>query len=159
MLLWVNCGCSMQMKCSLIEGNLLYTNGEKVTIEFQPSADQAWQFWANNELTQSATYPSMFAKVHKSELSYIGGSIGTDTTDKWAIPNKESREIDLALLEIKRNELAEKNLSPQNFHRKELEFNGRERTFDSLVHLELGCLLTVNGLIPFISKSTIGVIS
>ena len=116
--LWMQHADEMQ----LIEGNLLYINGEKVTIEFQPSADQAWQFWANNELTQSATYPSMFAKVHKSELSYIGGSIGTDTTDKWAVPNKESREIDLALLEIKRNELAEKNLSPQNFHRKELEF-------------------------------------
>ena len=46
----------------LLEGNNLFINNEKVTLEFHPSADQAWQFWANNELTQSATYPSMFAK-------------------------------------------------------------------------------------------------
>ena len=63
-------------KMELLEGNILVINNEKVTVEFQPSTDQAWQFRANNELTQSATYPSMFAKVHRSELSIIGGSLG-----------------------------------------------------------------------------------
>ena len=57
----------------LLEGNTLTVRNQKVTVEFRPSADQAWQFWANNELTQSATYPSMYAKVQKSELQKIGG--------------------------------------------------------------------------------------
>ena len=70
----------------LIEGNLFYINNEKVTIQFEPSADQM-QFWANNELTQSATYPSMSAGVHKSELTFIGGSIGNTEDDcKWKVP-------------------------------------------------------------------------
>ena len=40
----------------LLQGNTLHICNEKVTVEYQPSADQAWQFWANNELTQSVTY-------------------------------------------------------------------------------------------------------
>ena len=55
----------------------MHIEGEAVTLEFQPSADQAWQFWANNELTQNATYPSMFARVHKSELQLIGQDFET----------------------------------------------------------------------------------
>ena len=79
----------------LIEGNLFYINNEKVTIQFEPSADQAWQFWANNELTQSANYPSMFARVHKSELTFIGGSIGNTEDDcKWKVPTSESRNTE-----------------------------------------------------------------
>ena len=28
------------------EGNVFHINNEKVTVEYQPSSDQAWQFWA-----------------------------------------------------------------------------------------------------------------
>ena len=106
----------------MLEGNVVHINDEKVTIEYQPSANQAWQFWANNELTQSATYPSMFAKVHKNELAFIGGSLGNSKTDKWAVPTAESRERDLNVLNEYRLQLNTQNLSPDNYHRKELLF-------------------------------------
>ena len=123
----------------LIEGNLFYINNEKVTIQFEPSADQACQFWANNELTQSATYPSMFARVHKSELTFIGGAIGNTEDDckwkvatsesrnteddcKWKVPTSESRNNDLVQLDIKRDEMKKKEFPEANFHRKEVEF-------------------------------------
>ena len=96
---------------------------KRITIEFQPSADQAWQFWANNELTQAATYPSMYAKVHKSELTIINGTIGDLPSDTWAPPSKESRVKDLTMLNDYREELKGcKNLSIESFHRKELEY-------------------------------------
>ena len=63
--------------------NVIHVNGEKITMEFQPSADQAWQFCANKEPTQSATYPSMFAKVHKNQLADIGGTLGTSENCTW----------------------------------------------------------------------------
>ena len=78
----------------LIEGSILNINNKDVTVEFQPSADQAWQCWANNELTTSATYNSIFAKVHKTELNLIGQSLGS----KWKIPNMENRRKDLQKL-------------------------------------------------------------
>ena len=106
----------------ILEGNVFHINNEKVTVEYQPSADQAWQFWANNELTQSATYPSMFAKVHKCELTVIGGTLGNSETDTWAIPTAESRERDLKKLNVYRKQLDEKNLSYDNYHKKELLF-------------------------------------
>ena len=53
----------------LIESNVLTIDGQKVTFEFQPSADQAWQHWAANCLSQSATYPSPYANVHKADLN------------------------------------------------------------------------------------------
>ena len=77
----------------LIEGSILNINNKDVT-EFQPSADQAWQCWANNELTTSATYPSIFAKVHKMELNLIGQSLGS----KSKIPNMENRRENLQKL-------------------------------------------------------------
>ena len=72
----------------LIEGSILKINGEDVTVEFHPSADQAWQCWANNELTTSATYPSIFAKVQQSELNLVGQVF----EERWEIPTMESRE-------------------------------------------------------------------
>ena len=54
---------------SLLEGNVFFVNGKKCTVEFQPSSDQAWQVWANNVLPAIATYPSPFARVHKSEAT------------------------------------------------------------------------------------------
>ena len=53
----------------LIESNVFKINGEKVTFEFQPSADQSWQHWAVNTVTQRATYPSPYANVHKNDLA------------------------------------------------------------------------------------------
>ena len=106
----------------ILEGNTLTINGERCTIEFQPSADQAWQFWANNELTQAATYPSMYAKVHKSQLTFINGTIGNSSSDIWAPPSKESRANDLKKLDNFREELNLKNLSSEFLHKKELEF-------------------------------------
>ena len=50
----------------LIESNVFTIDKEKVTFEFQPSADQAWQSWTANVLSQSASYPSPYANVHKS---------------------------------------------------------------------------------------------
>ena len=63
-----------------LEGNILTINGEKFTVEFQPSADQSWQIWANKVLSASATYPSPYVNVHKAGLCFIGGSIGEDNT-------------------------------------------------------------------------------
>ena len=106
----------------ILEGNTLTIHGEQCTIEFQPSADQAWQFWANNVLTQAATYPSMYAKVHKSQLAFINGTIGNSSSDTWAPPSKESRANDLKKLDNFREELNSKNLSCESLHKKELEF-------------------------------------
>ena len=60
-LLWKQHTQEMEM----IEGNVIHVNGEKCTVEYQPSADQAWQIWADNVLPASATYPSPYANVHK----------------------------------------------------------------------------------------------
>ena len=98
-----------------LEGNVLSVNGQQVTVEFHLSADQAWQFWANNELTQSSTYPSMYAKVHKSEHIKIGGVIGKD----WEVPTAES--IYCYLTNIASHWI-QKKLSQDNYHKKELQF-------------------------------------
>ena len=60
----------------VLEGKVLTVCGQQCTTEFQPSADQSWQSWANNELNQGATYPSPYANVHKGELCQMGGTIG-----------------------------------------------------------------------------------
>ena len=105
----------------LLEGNTFNVNGKKITMEFQPSADQAWQFWANNVLTQSATYPSMFANVHKNELKYIGGNIGPKESDKWHPPTMDSRKSEL----IKLNKFLERlptHLNEKQIHERKLKF-------------------------------------
>ena len=101
----------------LIEGNMLNINGKDVSVEFHPSADQAWQCWANNELTTSATYPSIFAKVHKSELNLIGQSF----EHKWKIPDMESRKSDLEKLNSFVQNI-KADLAPSTKHKKKLEF-------------------------------------
>ena len=74
----------------LIEDSVLHIFGQKIIVEYQPSADQACQFCANNELTQSATYPSMFANVHKGELNVIGGTLGVGPDFTWQVPTLET---------------------------------------------------------------------
>ena len=105
----------------LIEGNVLNICNERVTVEFQQSADQAWQFWANNELTQSATYPSMFARVHKGQLTFTGGSLGVGHGYTWQVPIMESRQRDLEKLNNFCENLS-RSLSEAAHHRKQLEF-------------------------------------
>ena len=71
----------------LLEGNVFTINGEVCTFEFQPSADQCWQSWAANEVSQSATYPSVYANVRNSNIAVPNGKIG----HTWQPPNKDSR--------------------------------------------------------------------
>ena len=105
----------------LMEGNILNVNGEQVTVEFQPSADQAWQFWANNVLPQSATYPSMFANVHKGELSLIGGTMGEGTDYKWQVPTMDTCLKEIGKLQKFCEELP-LGISENSIHRKKLDF-------------------------------------
>ena len=105
----------------ILEGNILIINGEKCTVEFQPSADQSWQIWANNVLSASATYPSPYANDHKADLCFIGGTIGKDNTFKWQPPSTESRKVELHKLITFRKILSSK-LSEKGRHAKELEF-------------------------------------
>ena len=138
----------------LLEGNVIVFNTERVTKEFRPSEDQACQIFAKMNF-QSATYPSLFAKVHKSKLTKIDGSIGNTPNCVWAIPTEESRKADLEKLNIKREDLKKLNPSEMNFHKKELEFmaqnglrqlgpprigviaNHQERSFTDTLHLEV----------------------
>lgn len=105
----------------LLEGNVLSVNEEKVTMEFQPIADQAWEFQANNVLTQSDTYPSLFANVHKSELSQIGKTIGHKEENTWKPPTMEGRREELAKLSTFKKSLPSK-LTDNLKHKKQLEF-------------------------------------
>ena len=91
-------------------------------MQFPPSADQAWQFWANNELTQSATYPSMFAKVHKNQLADIGATLRTSEDCTWQVPTIESRKNDLDLLNAERVTWNHQGLTPKRIHQNELVF-------------------------------------
>ena len=109
----------------LLEDNVLYIQGEKVTVEFQPSSDQSWQFWANNVLAQNATYPSMFANVHKGDLTKIGGTIGNGLEDTWKPPTCESRKEELKKLNEFRSSLPQQ-LTPKQIHKEELEFMAEE---------------------------------
>ena len=106
---------------ALIENNVLHMNGDKVTVEFQPSSDQAWQVWANNVLPNSATYPSPFANVHKGDLQKIGGSIGPNKENTWQPPTIASRKQELEALTNFRKTLP-KNMSTETQHKKELEY-------------------------------------
>ena len=112
------CGINIQ-EMELIENNVLHIDGEKITVEFQPSADQAWQHWASNVLTQAATYPSPYANVHKSELKMISGSISNNTNDTWNPPSNETMQRDLEKLNQFRKSLPH-SLSEESKHKKEL---------------------------------------
>ena len=105
----------------LIESNVFTINEEKVTFEFQPSADQAWQFWAANVLTQSATYPSPYANVHKNDLRKIGGTIGHEYSNTWKPPTMNQRKVELQKLKEFEEKLS-KTISAEVHHKKKLEF-------------------------------------
>ena len=105
----------------LIESNTLTIDGEKVTAEFQPSADQSWQIWANNVLSASATYPSPFANVHRGDLSKIGGNVGLDSTCMWNVPTEKSRKSEIQQLNNFLREMPQ-DLTENTKHNKQLEF-------------------------------------
>ena len=105
----------------VLEGNVLTVCGQQCTTEFQPSADQSWQSWANNELNQAATYPSPYANVHKGELCKMGGgNIGNSNECTWQVPSEEKREEDKKLSEFEKTLPA--HLNPSQHHSKVLEF-------------------------------------
>ena len=109
----------------LVESNVFTIDSEKVTFEFQPSADQAWQCWAANVLGSTATYPSPYANVHKSQLTLIGGSVGFNESDTWVPPCLKSRQNEVSKLLNFRKKL--KDLpSEETRHRKELVFMAQE---------------------------------
>lgn len=105
----------------MLEGNVLTICGEQCTLEFQPSADQSWQSWANGELNQAATYPSPYAFVHKGSLGTMGACIGHSFSDTWKPPSMEKRKADLLKLNQYRDSLS-KSLSQAKKHEKELSF-------------------------------------
>jgi len=78
-------------------------------------------FWANNVLTQSATYPSLFAYVHKSQLTQIGKTIGHKEENTWKPPTMEGRREELAKLSNFKKSLPLK-ISETLKHKKQLEF-------------------------------------
>ena len=96
---------------------ILFKSMVKLTFEFQPSADPALQCWAADVLTQSATYPSPYANVHKGELSKVNESIGKDTSSTWKVPNMETRQTEIKTLEQNHKIL---NGSMEANHKKEL---------------------------------------
>ena len=107
----------------VLEGNVLTVCSQQCTAEFQPSANQSWQSWANNELRQAATYPSPYANVHKGQLCKMGGTIGNFNEDTWKVPSEEEREEDLKKLrEYEKTLLA--HLKQSQHHSKVLEFMG-----------------------------------
>lgn len=106
---------------AMMEGNVLHVCGQQCTIEFQPSADQSWQSWTNNELNQAATYPSPYANVHKGELCKMGGSMGNSADCTWQVPTQEKRMRDLEKLEGFKKSLP-KHLEKSKSHKQVLEF-------------------------------------
>ena len=105
----------------VLEGNVLTVCGQQCTTEFQPSADQSWQSWANNELNQAAAYPSPYANVHKGELCKMGGSIGCSTGCTWQVPNEDKRQGDLKKV-IEFEKTLPIHLNKSQHHSKVLEF-------------------------------------
>ncbi|KAK3746846.1 hypothetical protein QZH41_000036 [Actinostola sp. cb2023] len=115
-------GAPETSELSMSIGSLTCWNfGNRCTVEFQPSADQSWQSWANNELNQAATYPSPYANVHKGNMCVMGGTIGTGPSDTWIPPSKDKRKKDLDKLDNFRKSLSS-SLNDKQRHTKELEF-------------------------------------
>ena len=75
-----------------MEGNYCTINGKQCLFEFVPSADQAWQTWATNEVSQAAMYPSPYANVSTSTMSCVNGSIGTSDSCTWKVWSAQQRE-------------------------------------------------------------------
>ena len=105
----------------MLEGNIFHVAGCECTVQFQPSADQSWQSWANNETTQAATYPSPFANVSKSNMNVVNGSIGNSESYTWKPFSLEQRKKDVERLESFTKSLPT-NSSETSKHKRKLEF-------------------------------------
>ena len=105
----------------MLEGNIFHVVGCECTVQFQPSADQSWQSWANNETTQAATYPSPFANVSKSNMNVVNGSIGSSESYTWKPFSLEQRKKDVERLESFTKSLPT-NSSETSKHKRKLEF-------------------------------------
>jgi hypothetical protein len=81
----------------LIQSNVLNINNIKTSFEFVPSADISWLCFAANVLPTSATYPSPFANVHKSELTQRNKTIG-GAEATWQVPTMDTRIKELLML-------------------------------------------------------------
>ncbi|XP_078372353.1 uncharacterized protein LOC144656016 [Oculina patagonica] len=120
----------------LLEGNVLNVCGRQCTLEFQPSADQSWQSWANGELNQAATYPSPYAFVHKGNLGTMGATIGHSDSDTWKPPTMQKRKEDLDKLSRFRESL-DSSLGQSKRHEKELSFMA-DNSIRQLVYPRIG---------------------
>ena len=75
-----------------MEGNYCTINGKCCLFEFVPSADQAWQTRAANEVSQAAMYPSPYANVSTSTMSCGNGSIETSDSCTWKVRSAQQRK-------------------------------------------------------------------
>ena len=66
-----------------MEGSYFTINGQRCLFEFVPSADQAWQTLAANEVNQAATYPSLYANVNTTNMGHVNRTIGEDKSCTW----------------------------------------------------------------------------
>ena len=84
-----------------MEGNYCTINGKRCLFEFVPSADQAWQTWVANEVSQAAMYPSPYANVSTPAMSCVNGSIGTSDSFTWKVWSAQQREKHVKEVESK----------------------------------------------------------
>ena len=75
-----------------MQGSYFTINGKRCCFEFLPSADQASQTWAANEVNQAATYPSPYGNVSTTTLSQVNGILGFDDSCTWQLWSSEERE-------------------------------------------------------------------
>ena len=81
--------------------NNMETMNEAVASKFQLAMSRRkynFLYKVKSQTYDPQTYPSMYAKVHKSQLTFINGSIGSSPSDTWAAPSTESRSTDLKKL-------------------------------------------------------------
>ena len=85
---------------SLLERNVFFVNGERnVLLSSSPALIKHGRYGQIMYCQQVLPYPSPFARIHKSELTERGGSIGENDESRWQIPSMESRskEIDACM--------------------------------------------------------------
>ena len=78
-------------KLAILDGNIINICSHWCTVEFQPSAGNSGQSWANKELNQAASYLTYYANVSKDARSGMGQSIGFSETDIWKSPTQDKR--------------------------------------------------------------------
>ena len=105
-----------------MKGNYFTINGQRHVFEFAPSADQAWETWAANEVNQAAIYPSPYGNVSQSTMSQANGSLGDKESDTWHVWSEGEHQKHVIAIQEKKVELASNNLSDKQQHEKLLQF-------------------------------------